>query len=203
MWEGSLLTTMVFSDEQLIERYLGGDTGVFNDLVRKWEKRIFNFVLRYCGTREEAQDLSQEIFTLVFRRLESLRDRKRFAPWLYRIALNQCRMRHRAEKIRQKVSLDAPEGVESLEKSDGLDSGWGVSNPEETLVRDEKVMHLRAALARISEDQRVVILLKEYEGLKFHEIAEILDCPLSTVKSRLYLGFRSLRAMLEERGIAG
>lgn len=191
---------MVPSDEQLIERYLAGESEAFNSLVRQWEKRIFNFALRYCGSREDARDLSQEIFTSVFQRVDGLRDRRRFAPWLYKIALNHCRMRHRAAKGKQYVALDAPELTESLELEVSLKASQSASSPEEALGRLEKQHLLRHALAGISEEQRVVILLKEYEGLKFHEIAEILDCPLSTIKSRLYLGFRALRGVLEEKG---
>ena len=193
---------MVSSDEQLIERYLAGDTESFNGLVRRWEKRIYNFTLRYCGSREDAQDLSQEVFTSVFQRLSGLKDQRRFAPWLYTIALNCCRMRHRSGKGRQSLPLDAPEWTESLEAEVSLNSDSQVrSSPEASLGRMEHQELLKHALASLSDEQRVVILLKEYEGLKFHEIAEILECPLSTVKSRLYVGFRALRAFLEQRGL--
>ena len=195
------LNTMVPTDEQLIKRYLAGETDTFNLLVRKWETRIFNFALRYCGSREDAQDLSQEVFTSVFQRLQGLRDRGSFAPWLYKIALNCCRMKYRAAKGRKDLALDAPEMRSFLEREAGISFSKGLGNPEENVGHMEKRRFLIKALARISGEQRLVILLKEYEGLKFHEIAEILDCPLSTVKSRLYLGFRALRENLEKYGL--
>lgn len=192
---------MVLSDEQLIELYLAGDSEAFNGLVKKWERRIFNFALRYCGSREEAQDLCQEIFTITFQRLSGLRDHRRFAPWLYKIALNSCRMRSRVVKRKQLVSLDSDDFKRARELGSNSALEQRVSTPEEALGEIERGRILKEAMGEIPDEQRLVILMKEYEGLRFHEIAEILDCPLSTVKSRLYSGLRSLRDILQQRGL--
>jgi RNA polymerase sigma-70 factor, ECF subfamily len=191
---------MVFSDEQLIEQYLAGETEAFNDLVRRWERRIFNFALRFCGQREDAQDICQESFTAVLRRLAELRDRRLFASWLYKIVLNQCRMRHRSAAGHQMVPLDAGETKEVSEVEAKLAASRSATNPESALMQMDLEQHLRRAMMTLSEEQRTVILLKEYEGLKFHEIAAILECPLSTVKSRLYLGLQAMRVFLEQQG---
>jgi RNA polymerase sigma-70 factor, ECF subfamily len=191
---------MVLSDEQLIERYLAGETEAINELVRRWERRVFNFALRFCGQREEAQDISQDAFTAVVRRLPELRDRKSFASWLYKIVLNQCRMRHRSAAGRQMIPLGSGESEGTLEVEKRLAASRGVENPESASLKQDLVQNLQQAIEALSEEQRTVILLKEYEGLKFHEIAAILECPLSTVKSRLYLGLQVMREFLEQRG---
>jgi len=186
-----------WTDGRLIARYLDGDHQAFNDLVRKWEKRIYNFVLRYCGNREEAQDLCQDVFTSAFQRLSSLRDTERFSSWLYTIALNACRMRSRSTIGRHMVPLDSPEEFQAVELQIQKAAGQSPLNPEQLLTQKEMEILVRQTIREISEEQRVVIILKEYQGLKFQEIAEVLGCPLSTIKSRLYLGLTAMRRQLE------
>jgi RNA polymerase sigma-70 factor, ECF subfamily len=185
------------TDGQLISRYLSGDQEGFNVLVRKWEKRIYNFILRYCGTREEAQDLCQDVFTAAFQRLSSLRDRERFSSWLYTIALNACRMRMRSAGGRRMIPLDVPENLEAVDLQIQKQSREISVNPEQAFSRKEGELWIRQAIGKLSEEQRVVLILKEYEGLKFHEIAEVLGCPVSTIKSRLYLGLEAMRRQWE------
>ncbi len=187
------------TDGQLVSRYLSGDQEGFNILVRRWEKRIYNFVLRYRGNREEAQDLCQDVFTSAFQRLSSLREPERFSSWLYSIALNACRMRVRSTGGRRMVPIDEPENLETADLQMQKRSGEASLNPEQILARREGELWVRQAMAQLSEEQRVVLILKEYEGLKFHEIAEVLGSPVSTVKSRLYLGLEAMRRQWEQR----
>jgi RNA polymerase sigma-70 factor (ECF subfamily) len=190
-------------DSRLISLCLSGDSEAFNTLVRRWEKRIYNFVLRYSGDREDAQDLCQEIFTAAFQRLSTLRDRERFSSWLYTIALNACRMRARSSAGKQKISLDDPEQAQTIDGQIQIrnEASSFLLDPEQTLSRKQMELSVRRAIREIPQEQREVILLKEYQNLKFHEIAEILSCPLSTVKSRLYLGLKGMRKHLEKWGI--
>ena len=202
MWKDSAPNVLAaLSDAQLVHRYLAGDHEAFNHLLHRWEKRIYNFTLRHSGRREDAQDLLQEIFTSVSQKLGDLREAERFGPWLYKIALNHCRMRFRSEQGRAAISLEDIEPDGSADQVKWGPSPQHAQDPEQIAQRGQKLQCLREAIAALPEEQRVVILLKEYEGLKFHEIAEILECPLSTVKSRLYLGFRAIRGFLEKKGI--
>lgn len=187
------------SDEELVSSFLAGDIEAFNLLVRRWQKPIYNFIYRYVGNREDARDLCQEVFTTAFRQLKHLKQRSKFAPWLYKVALNWCRMQHRAEKGRTHVPLGERESLEQSELNMTLGDHVG---PEEVFSRKETVELVQQALKLISEEQREVILMKEYQGLKFHEIAEILNCPLSTVKSRMYFGLKNLKRELDRLRLA-
>jgi len=201
MWKDSAPNVLAaLSDAQLVHRYLAGDHEAFNHLLHRWEKRIYNFTLRHSGRREDAQDLLQEIFTSVSQKLGDLREAERFGPWLYKIALNHCRMRFRSEQGRAAISLEDIEPDGSADQVNG-DPPPSMPRTGADSPKRAELQCLREAIAALPEEQRVVILLKEYEGLKFHEIAEILECPLSTVKSRLYLGFRAIRGFLEKKGI--
>ena len=163
-------------DRSIVERVLGGDGEAFNLLVRRWEKPIFNFIFRMVGNRDEAMDLCQDSFLKAYRELGALRDRDRFSAWLYRIAHNACFSRLRQDRGRTFVEL-APDARSA-------------SSPIEVQLSVEK------ALQQLPEDQREAVVLKVYHSLKFDEIAVIQDAPVSTVKSRLYMGFEKLRLYL-------
>ena len=163
-------------DRKIIERVLNGDTEAFNLLVRQWEKPIYNFILRMIGDRDEAMDLCQDSFMKAYRELDTLKDLDRFSAWLYRIAHNTCFSKLRKDQGKTFVELQ-PE--------------TRASKPSvETRLAVEK------ALQQLPEDQREVVVLKIYQDLKFEEIAAIQGAPVSTVKSRLYMGFEKLRSIL-------
>ena len=166
-------------DRKIIERVLKGDTEAFNLLVRQWERPIYNFIVRMIGDRDEAMDLCQDSFMKAYKELETLKDRDRFSSWLYRIAHNTCFSRLRKDHGKTFVEL-APET-----------SAGRV--PIESRLAVEK------ALQYLPEDQREVVVLKVFHGLKFEEIAAIQGAPVSTVKSRLYMGFEKLRLILAEK----
>lgn len=183
---------MELSDERLLEHALEGDGACFGELARRWQRRIYGFICRYVGNREEARDLTQDTFAKAFQNLDRLADSRRFPSWLYKIALNECRMRFRRQNRGVIVPLE--EYVQREERG-----GFPTPTPEDTLEAGENVRILRQAVAQLPEEQRVVIVMKEYQGLKFHEIAEILDLPLSTVKSRMYLGLKTLKKLVERK----
>ena len=163
-------------DRRIIERVLEGDTEAFNLLVRRWEKPIYNFILRMIGDRDEAMDLCQDSFMKAYRELDSLKDKDRFSAWLYRIAHNSCFSRLRRDQGKTFVEL--------------MPDAHSASNPVEIQLAVEK------ALQQLPEDQREVVVLKVYQRLKFEEIAAIQDAPVSTVKSRLYMAFEKLKSIL-------
>jgi RNA polymerase sigma-70 factor (ECF subfamily) len=163
-------------DKNVIERTLKGDTEAFNILVRRWERPIYNFIFRMIGDRDEAMDLCQDCFMKAYRELRTLKDRDRFSSWLYRIAHNTCLSRVRKDSGKTWVELDPSSGSTHL--------------PMENRLAVEK------ALQQLPEDQREVVVLKVFQSLKFEEIATIQNSPVSTVKSRLYMGFDKLRSIL-------
>ena len=175
------------SDADLILRFRAGQHQAFNALVWRWQGRLYRFALRYSGDSEEARDLCQQSFIRAYGQLHRLRDPERFSTWLYQIAANLCRD-HLRQRV-QHVSLDAYE-----EASD---------RPHPALCRaaDMDKVELRdllnRALQTLPEEQRVVIIMKEYQGLKFTEIAETLKVPINTVKSRMYYGLSALKKIFD------
>jgi RNA polymerase sigma-70 factor (ECF subfamily) len=179
------------TDNELVARTLGGEIGAFNDLVVRWETPLYRFVVRYLGDTEEARDVCQEAFLKAYTNLDRFRHQAKFSSWLYQIALNQCRTQFRRKKSRPTVSLDDDERLGHLQLVPADSEA-----PDATAMNSQHASELQAALAHLPEDQRTAIILKEYHGLKFREIAEILETPESTVKSRLYHGLESLAKSL-------
>ena len=184
------------SDEELVEACLAGEDSAFDVLVGRWEKRIRGAIYRFIGSEDEARDLCQEAFLKAYRSLGSFKQEARFSSWLYQIALNLCRDRLRRRRGRTMVSLDELE-----------EGGAAMTMPGPTaldLLQERDVSRLVAsAIASLADEQREVIILKEYQGLTFLEIAQVLDMPISTVKTRLYRGLDQLRSRLEHQGIRG
>jgi RNA polymerase sigma-70 factor (ECF subfamily) len=187
---------MASTDEELVARSMGGDLDSFNQLVLRWERPIYALAYRVIGREEDARDVAQETFLRAFRALAGFKGQAKFSSWLYRIALNLCRDWIRRE--RRAPVAQAPEGIDLFE----LASAAAPSESVEDLVsRRELGRAVAKAMATLPEEQRTAIVLKEYHGLTFQEIADLLDCPLSTVKTRLYQGLTVLRKQLEHAGV--
>ena len=189
---------MASSDEELVSLSQAGDLDSFNQLVLRWERPIYALAYRVIGREEDARDVAQETFLRAFRALKGFKGQAKFSSWLYRITLNLCRDWIRREK-RAPVS-QAPEGIDIIELA-------GEEIPSETIEqlvdRRQLGRAVSKAMALLPEEQRTAIILKEYHGLTFQEIAELLDCPLSTVKTRLYQGLSVVRRQLEQAGVSG
>ena len=189
---------MVWTDEELVARSADGDHDSFNQLVVRWERPIYALAYRVIGREEDARDVCQETFLRAFRGLRGFRGQAKFSSWLYRIALNLCRDWLRRE--RRAPIAKAPEGVDLID----LATAQGDEESVEDLVsRRELGGEVAKAMALLPRDQRTAIVLKEYHGLTFREIADLQGCPLSTVKTRLYQGLTQLRRELERRGLHG
>lgn len=187
---------MTSSDEELVARSAGGDLDSFNQLVVRWERPIYALAYRVIGREEEARDVVQEAFLRAYRSLGGFRGQAKFSSWLYRITLNLCRdwiRRHRRAPF-----VETPEGVDMVELAG--DTG-ATESVEDEAARKNLGGFVSRALDALSEEQRTAIVLKEYQGLTFQEIADLLGCPLSTVKTRLYQGLVVLRRELEQQGI--
>ena len=183
------------TDEELVALATAGDLDCFNQLVARWERPIYALAYRTLGREEEARDVTQEAFLRAFRGLRSFRGDAKFSSWLYRITLNLCRDWIRRE--RRAPIAQMPEGVDPIEVADEHVSP--AESVEDLVARRELSDAVERAMAELPEEQRTAILLKEYHGLTFQEIADMLHCPLSTVKTRLYQGLSVLRRRLERQ----
>ena len=187
---------MAWTDEELVARSIGGDLDSFNQLVVRWERPIYALAYRVIGREEDARDVCQETFLRAFRAIRGFKGQAKFSSWLYRITLNLCRDWMRRE--RRAPIVQAPEGVDLIELAAEPEGGATV---EDLLSRRELTQAVARVMATLPEEQRTAIILKEYHGLTFQEIADLIDCPLSTVKTRLYQGLTVLRRQLAQAGI--
>lgn len=176
----------------LIRKIQQGDRSAFNDLMSRWEKQIHRFAYGFFADHDEASEITQKTFIRAYHSLGELKDPGRFSSWLYRIANNLCLDELRRAGRRKSSPLEA--WVEQQNVSDE-------ATPSEKLESRELGQWIHKALLTLPDEQRVVIILKEKEGLKFREIAEILEEPENTVKSRMYYGLKSLRRTLTKWNI--
>jgi len=184
-------------ENRLAKLARAGDRGAFRELVGLYKDRLFNLAYRMLGSRHEAEEIVQETFLRVFANLDSYQAEKKFSTWIYRIAHNLCidRMRRR----RKTYSLDA-----ELSDAEGLDGyaqmSADQSSPEDRLVLSETQRRVREAILELPDKYRAAIILKYMQDLSLNEIAEILDLPVSTVKTRVHRGREFLRQKLEDSG---
>ena len=187
----------VGTDEaELIRRCAAADDVACSELVTTHERMVYQLAYHLLGTREEALDLSQEVFLRVFRTLGTFRAQSSLRTWIYRIVINQARNRQRWWRRRHQgdqVSLDQ----HVLEHGELRQPGDAVS-PDRLLVRKEAAARLWSALNRLPFDQRTAVVLREFDGLSYEEIAFSLDIAVGTVKSRLTRARQALRADLTE-----
>jgi RNA polymerase sigma-70 factor (ECF subfamily) len=181
-------------DADLIRQATRGNVESFNLLVSRWEKRVYNYLLRITANREDALDLTQDAFLKAYQNLRKLDDPGRFAPWLYRIAHNEAYSMFRKRKPQTDVEQIEPEATQTK-----ITVGGSAVFPIELSLA------VASALDRLSVDQREAVVLKIYQGFKFEEMAEILSCPVSTIKSRLYTALELLKielAPIKARGVS-
>jgi len=191
--------------EQQILQAQTGDGAALNALIEEWHPAIFGYVRRYFSGRFAAdvvEDLSrestQQVWIAVHRSLGQLKDARRFKSWLYRIATNQCYEQERKWRRRKVVAVghlmrDQDEEYATFSSHEPIDS---TPRPDEALHAQDLSEQIRQALSKLPEEQRIVLMMKEYEGLKFREIAAALKVSENTVKSRLYYALKHLRKEL-------
>lgn len=190
---------MTVSDEELLAAVRAGDTDSLGTLVLRWQEPLFRFVYRMLPQTEDARDICQETFLRVLKKAHRFREGSRFSTWMYQIALNLCRDRLRKRKRWKLVMSERREFDEQLATA-GTALGAD-DDPARAAESREQGQAVLRALHEIPPEQREVLVLKEFEGLKFREIAELLGCPESTVKSRMYYGLNGMRTALSRRGI--
>lgn len=177
------------SDLYLVKRSREGDTKSFELLVIKYQKRIFNVIFRIVHNRDIVEDLAQDAFINAFKSIKNFKGHSSFYTWLYRIAANVS-LNHLSK---QKKALFVDESVLDSEAVAVKESKPDTS-PESNLGNKELGEAISNAVMKLPEDIRVSVVLREYEGLSYEEIAEVMDCPIGTVRSRIFRG----RAILQE-----
>lgn len=180
----------VNNDSQLIERTLAGDSAAFGQLVRKYQDRLYNTMVHVVGGGDDALDVVQDAFVQAFVKLDSFQQISAFYTWLYRIAFNvAATYRRRRKRI---VSMDRTREISGEEPTDPR------GGPADRAEQVERRHQVRAALAKLSEEHRSVVVLREIDGCCYETIAEILELPVGTVRSRLHRARLQLREQLKE-----
>ena len=175
-------------DAALVRDAMSGQSEAFNVLVRRWERKVYSFLVYLTGRPEDAFDMCQEVFLSGYRHLGQLKDPQKFPQWLFRIARNTAYSHARHER-EEETSLNDLAGAEDSSRVRVGEAGqW---------ERGEMKVLVEKALAGLPLEQREAIVLKFYQGFKLAEIAEIQGCPVSTAKTRVYSGFEQLRKFIE------
>jgi RNA polymerase sigma-70 factor (ECF subfamily) len=170
-------------DQLLVERVQAGDKRAFDLLVGKYQHKIIGLVGRYVYDHHEAMDIAQEAFIKAYRALPRFRGESAFYTWLYRIAINTAK-NHLVSKSRRPPDTDLDIGdAEFFENEDELRE---LENPENSLLRDELESTVKKVLDGLPEDLRAALTLREFEGMSYEDIALVMDCPVGTVRSRIF-----------------
>ena len=198
---------MYQEDASHIQRAQHGDQQAFQRLVNDWYPRIYNYAWKYFSGQQIyagaphdlASEVAQRTFIAVHHKFDQLADTKKFRSWLYRIATNYC---YDEDRRRQRKRVFAFGQLGSHVEHNIREHRYqGMPGPEKHVGHNEMCQWLKKALAELPEEQKVVVIMKEYEGLKFREIAEILQISENTAKSRLYYGLNALRKVLQKWNI--
>ncbi len=190
---------MCRSDEDLMLSCRDGDEGAFEVLYRRYEKPIFSFIYRIVMSAADAEELCQETFFKVVRAKKKYQVSGKFKTWLFRIALNLCHDRLRRMKFRSHISLDAPvfsQDSQDIQLQQSICRSS--SDPVKYVEKDEMKTLVQQAFTMLPEKERTVVILKEYHALKFSEIADIMNCPVGTVKSLNHRGHQKLIKVLSK-----
>ena len=184
---------MSADDRRLIAECLGGRRTAFEELVRRYQDRLYNTVYRLVDNAEDAQDVVQDAFLSAYQALDRFKGDSQFFTWLYRIAFNTAISMKRKQRVALRLGRGRDEhdsGTEPLDASD-------FSRPGHALERAEQERDVQSALNRLSPDHRLVLILKDMEELKYETIADMLELPIGTVRSRIHRARMELRTLLQ------
>jgi len=189
---------MSLSDRKLVRSLRRREEDAFRELVRVYQHRVFNIVYRILGDRAEAEDIAQEVFVSIFKHIDGFRGDAKFSTWIYRIATNHARNRlkyhaRRHRKDHQNYE-DAPEAAREETSLSGK-----IARPDEAAIGKELEQIIQDGLKELSEIHRTIIVLRDVENLSYQEIAEIVELPEGTVKSRLFRARVALKEYVEAR----
>ncbi|MBE7215338.1 RNA polymerase sigma factor RpoE [Shewanella benthica] len=187
------------SDQQLVERVQQGDKNAFNLLVLKYQNKVMNLIARYVRNQADVADVAQETFIKAYRALPNFRGESAFYTWLYRIAVNTAK-NHLVAQGRRAPANDVD--VEEAEYYDGSDALKEFASPERLLMADDIQKVVFDALDSLPEELKMAISLRELDGMSYEEIASVMDCPVGTVRSRIFRAReaidKKLQPLLEE-----
>ena len=175
--------TAVETDQQLVARVQTGDSRAFDLLVLKYQHKIFSLIGRYVLDADEVQDVAQEAFIKAYRALPKFRGDSQFYTWLYRIAVNTAK-NHLVSRSRRPPGSDVD--VEDAEYYEGGAALRDIETPENALFGAELKQVVEAAISDLPDDLRTAVTLREFDGLSYEDIADIMDCPVGTVRSRIF-----------------
>ena len=182
------------TDLELVKRVQSGDKSAFDILVLKYQQRVINLVMRYVHDPHIAMDISQESFIKAYRGLKNFRGDSAFYTWLYRISINTAKNYLVSKKRRMPDDdIDAQEA----EQYDGGEKLRDIATPENEMLSSEVQQTVHAAINALPDDLRVAISLRELEGLSYEEISETMDCPIGTVRSRIFRARESIEKELK------
>lgn len=170
-------------DQQLVERVQAGDKRAFDLLVGKYQHKIVGLVSRYVYDQHEAMDIAQEAFIKAYRALPRFRGDSAFYTWLYRIAINTAK-NHLVSRGRRPPDVDVE--VSDAEYLEGGRELRELENPENSLFKVELEQAVKRALDQLPEDLRAALTLREFEGMSYEDIAAVMNCPVGTVRSRIF-----------------
>tara|TARA_A100001037_G_scaffold19501_1_gene16580 strand:- start:97 stop:681 length:585 start_codon:yes stop_codon:yes gene_type:complete len=182
------------TDKELVRRVKKGDRDAFDLLFSRYQHKILNLVSRYLRDPQDVEDVAQEAFIKAFRALPRFRGDSAFYTWLYRIAINTAK-NHLVTRGRRPPGTDVD--VEDAEHFDGNDALRESESPESVLARDQLSAEIDGAIADLPDDLRSAVTLREFDGLSYEQIAEIMDCPVGTVRSRIFRARESIDKRIE------
>ena len=188
--------TAAETDEELVARVQKGDSRAFDLLVLKYQHRIFGLISRYVRDADEVQDVAQEAFIKAYRALPGFRGESAFYTWLYRIAINTSK-NYLVSRSRRPPGTDI-----ELEDAELHDSGSGlrdIENPENALFGAELKAVVDGAIGALPEDLRTAITLREFDGLSYEDIADIMGCPVGTVRSRIFRAREAIDVLVSKQ----
>ncbi|MCP4765999.1 MAG: RNA polymerase sigma factor RpoE [Gammaproteobacteria bacterium] len=185
-------------DAELVKRVQNGDTAAFDVLVQKYQHKVINLVGRFVSDKSECQDIAQDAFIKSYRAINSFRGDSQFYTWLYRIAANTAK-NYLASRARKSPGYTVD--VEDAEHFEGESGLKEYANPENLLLTEEIKATVFSAIEKLPEDLKSAITLREIDGLSYEEIAQVMDCPIGTVRSRIFRARdvidKELRPLLE------
>ena len=184
------------TDQQLVTRVQKGDTRAFDLLVMKYQHKILGLISRYVHDADEVQDVAQEAFIKAFRALPRFRGDSAFYTWLYRIAINTAK-NHLVSRSRRPPGSDV--AVEDAEYFEGGGALRDIENPENALFGAELKAVVEEAIGNLPDDLRTAVTLREFDGLSYEDIADIMDCPVGTVRSRIFRAREAIDSRVREQ----
>jgi len=189
------MTLSSAAEKHLIRRLKRRDEAAFNEIVKRYQLKVYNLVLRMIGNPAEAEDLAQEVFITVFRAIDRFRGESKFSTWLYRVTVNHCKNRL---KYLGRRGHHRTQSIDDMHEQDfGAPLKRSVDHPDQILMGYELERAIKQAIGELNEEHRVLIILRDIESLTYQEIAGIVDLPVGTVKSRLHRARLALKKRMD------